>query len=294
MPELPDVRLYQTTLQKKIVGHVLDAVVVRSPFLMRTWEQEPAALVGLRLESVKRLGKRLVWCFEKDLFVVIHLMIAGRFHWKNKTASPTSKNDLAAFQFEHGTMMLTEASSKKRAGLWIVLGRDAVCVLHKPGLDPLNCELEDFRTVLLRRNNTLKRALTDPSRFDGIGNAYSDEILFAAKLSPLQRTENLTAAEVERLWGSCRKTLTWWIELLHAQHANDFPKRVTAFRPEMSVHGKFGKECIECGAPIQRIRYADNECNYCPRCQTEGRILADRSLSRLLKDDWPKTLEELE
>jgi formamidopyrimidine-DNA glycosylase len=294
MPELPDVLLYQTALERKVVGHALQAVIVRSPFLLRTWEHEPAALVGLKVESVERLGKRLVWCFEKNLFVVIHLMIAGRFHWKSRTVMPTGKNDLAAFQFEGGTMMLTEASSKKRAGMWIVLGRDAVNALHNPGLDPLRCELEDFKTSLLCRNNTLKRALTDPSRFDGIGNAYSDEILFTARLSPLQRTENLTAAEVERLWRSCRNTLAWWIELLQAQHATDFPERVTAFRPEMRVHGKFGKECTECGAPIQRIRYADNECNYCPRCQTEGRILADRSLSRLLKDDWPKTLAELE
>jgi formamidopyrimidine-DNA glycosylase len=294
MPELPDVLLYQTALQRKLVGHALQDVIVRSPFLLRTWEHQPAALVGLKIESVERLGKRLVWCFEKNLFVVIHLMIAGRFHWKNKTALPTGKNDLAAFQFESGSMMLTEASSKKRAGMWIIVGRESVSALHKPGLDPLRCELEDFNAALQCRNNTLKRALTDPSRFDGIGNAYSDEILFAARLSPLQRTENLTLDEVERLWRSCRNTMTWWIELLQAQHAADFPERVTAFRPEMKVHGKFGKECSECRAPIQRIRYADNERNYCARCQTEGRILADRSLSRLLKDDWPKTLEELE
>ncbi len=294
MPELPDVLLYQTALQRKIAGHALQSVFVRSPFLLRTWELDPATLVGLRVAAVERLGKRLVWCFEKNLFLVIHLMIAGRFHWKNRGLLPRAKNDLAAFQFEHGTMMLTEASSKKRAGMWVVVGREAVNALHKPGLDPLRCELEEFRTSLLSRNNTLKRALADPARFDGIGNAYSDEILFAAKLSPLQRTENLTAIEVERLWQACGNTLRWWIELLQSQHANDFPERVTAFRPEMKVHGKFGTECSACSAPIQRIRYADSECNYCPRCQTEGRILADRSLSRLLKDDWPKNLDELE
>ncbi len=294
MPELPDILLYQSALQRKISGHVLQDLIVRSPFLLRTWEHAPAKLVDSRLDKVERLGKRLVWCYENNLFVVIHLMIAGRFHWKNKKAMPTGKNDLAAFQFAHGTMMLTEASTKKRAGMWIVSGRDKVESLHKPGLDTLDCELSEFRSVLQGRNNTLKRALADPARFDGIGNAYSDEILFSAKLSPLQRTENLTHQEVQRLWTACRETLLWWIELLHSQHAVDFPERVTAFRPEMKVHGKFGALCVDCNAPIQRIRYADNECNYCPGCQTDGRILADRSMSRLLKDDWPKTLEELE
>ncbi len=294
MPELPDVRLYQIALHREIAGHALQGLIVRSPFLLRTWEHDSTKLVGLRVDSVERLGKRLVWCFENNLFVVIHLMIAGRFHWKNKKAMPTAKNDLAAFQFAHGTMMLTEASSKKRAGMWIVMGRENLNALHKPGLDPLDCELTEFRKVLQIRNNTLKRALADPTRFDGIGNAYSDEILFSAKLSPLQRTDNLTDEETERLWKACRETLQWWIELLQSRHANDFPERVTAFRPEMKVHGKFGASCVVCNAPVQRIRYADNECNYCPRCQTEGRILADRSMSRLLKDDWPKTLDELE
>ena len=294
MPELPDILLYQSALNRKIAGSTLHSAIVRSPFLLRTWEQDPSTLVGLRVNSIERLGKRLVWCMERNLFVVIHLMIAGRFHWKNKAAMPTGKNDLAAFQFEHGTLMLTEASSKKRAGMWIVVGRDEVNQLHTPGLDTLGCDLAAFRQVLLSRNNTLKRALADPSRFDGIGNAYSDEILFAARLSPLQRTENLSDAEIARLWQACRDTLQWWIDLLLAKHANDFPERVTAFRPEMNVHGMYGKQCRTCHAPIQRIRYADNECNYCPGCQTQGRILADRSLSRLLKDDWPKTLDELE
>ena len=294
MPELPDILLYQTALNRRIAGQVLHSVIIRSPFLLRTWEQDPSTLVGLRVNSVERLGKRLVWCLEQNVFVVIHLMIAGRFHWKNRVAMPTGKNDLAAFQFERGTMMFTEASTKKRAGMWIVVGRDEVNRLHTPGLDTLGCDLAVFRQVLLSRNNTLKRALADPNRFDGIGNAYSDEILFAARLSPLQRTENLSELEIERLWQSCRDTLQWWIDFLQAKHANDFPERVTAFRPEMKVHGKYGEPCGTCQAPIQRIRYADNECNYCPGCQTQGRILADRSLSRLLKDDWPKTLDELE
>ena len=294
MPELPDILLYQSSLRHKIAGQVLQGVVIRSPFLLRTWEHEPAVLVGLRIQTIERLGKRLIWCFENDLFVVIHLMIAGRFHWKNKPATPTGKNDLAAFQFSHGTMMLTEASSKKRAGMWVVSGRANVDALHKPGLNPLDGSCVEFASVLRSRNNTLKRALSDPSRFDGIGNAYSDEILFAARLSPLQRTDNLTDEEVHRLWDACRTTLQWWIELLQSQHREGFPERVTAFRPEMKVHGKFGTNCVKCQAPIQRIRYADSECNYCPGCQTGGRLLADRSLSRLLKDDWPKTLEELE
>ncbi len=294
MPELPDIELYRSALQRQIVGQTLHSILIRSPFLLRTYEHDPILLHGMQVKSIERLGKRIVWCFDNDLFLVIHLMIAGRFHWKAKKANPASKNDLAAFQFDSGTMLLTEASSKKRAGMWVISGRDQLRSLHTPGLDVLNCEIEIFSEVLKRTNNTLKRALSDPHRFDGIGNAYSDEILFEARLSPLQRTENLSDEEVVRLWSACRQTMRSWIDRLQMQNANGFPERVTAFRPEMSVHGKFGSPCNTCGAPIQRIRYADNECNYCPGCQTEGRILADRSLSRLLKDDWPKTLEDLE
>jgi formamidopyrimidine-DNA glycosylase len=294
MPELPDVMLYQSCLTRQLVDRTLKASIIRSPFVLRTWEIDIATLTNVQIVGIERLGKRLIWCFEQDMFLVFHLMIAGRFHWKKPSAMPTGKNDLAAFQFEHGTMMFTEASSKKRAGLWVVRGRAGVDALHTPGLDLLSCSLAQFSATIVQKNNTLKRALADPSRFDGVGNAYSDEILFAAKLSPLQRSHHLSELEIERLWIACRETLQWWVQHLQAEHQNDFPERVTAFRPEMAVHGQFGKKCSKCAAPIQRIRYADNECNYCPGCQTEGRILADRSLSRLLNDDWPKTLEELE
>jgi formamidopyrimidine-DNA glycosylase len=221
-------------------------------------------------------------------------MIAGRFHWKTKPVLPKSKNDLAAFRFEHGTMLLTEASPKKRAGLWCLSTLDEVEALGAGGVNALEENDEMVRDALLRSNNTLKRALADPSRFDGIGNAYSDEILHDARLSPLKRTRQLTDDEVKRLIASTRRVLGLWIERLQEQTGQKFPEKVTAFRPEMAVHGKFGEACPLCAAPVQRIRYANNECNYCPGCQTEGRILADRSLSRLLKEDWPKSLDELE
>ena len=294
MPELPDVLLYQTALQRFIVGRELLNLIVRGPFVLRTFEIDVDCLRGLIVEDVSRLGKRLVFEMSEDIFLVVHLMIAGRFHWKKANQLPKGKLDLAAFVFEHGTLMLTEASSQKRAGIWIVRGRKAVDQLHQPGLNPLTANCDDFVRVLQRSNNTLKRALADPQRFDGIGNAYSDEILHAARLSPLQLTNNLNDEQCRTLHAACRETLQRWIDRLQQQNGEKFPEKVTAFRPEMAVHGKFEQPCPVCQAPVQRIRYADNECNYCARCQTGGRLLADRSLSRLLKNDWPKTLEELE
>ncbi len=292
MPELPDILLYQTALRRFVVGRELTKLVVRGPFVLRTFEIDIDALKGLVVNDISRLGKRLVFEMSDDLFVVVHLMIAGRFHWKKAGMLPKGKLDLAAFGFEHGTLMLTEASSQKRAGVWIVRGREAVEQLHRPGLNVLSASFEDFKQVLQRSNNTLKRALADPQRFDGIGNAFSDEILHAARLSPLQLTSNLNDDQCRTLHVACCETLTIWIERLQQQNGQRFPEKVTAFRPEMAVHGKFQEPCPVCQSPVQRIRYADNECNYCARCQTGGRLLADRSLSRLLKDDWPKTLED--
>lgn len=294
MPELPDVLLYQDALRRFLVGKQLLQLIVRGPFVLRTFEIELDALRDRVVVNVSRLGKRLVFELSDELFVVIHLMIAGRFHWKKTGALPKGKLDLAAFCFDDGTLMLTEASSQKRAGIWLVQGQEGLRKLHTPGIDPVTASAKEFTDALRRANNTLKRALCDPHRFDGIGNAYSDEILHAARLSPLQLTMNLDEPQCHALHLACRETLTLWIERLLRQNGNRFPEKVTAFRPEMAVHGKYGQPCPACQSPVQRIRYADNECNYCARCQTNGRLLADRSLSRLLKDDWPKTLEELE
>ncbi len=297
MPELPDVLLYQTAIQKQFVGRELVKLSIKSPFVLRTFEVEPTAYQGKRLTAVSRLGKRLVLHFDANLFAVVHLMIAGRFHWKKAGTQPKSKVDLAALNYENATLMLTEASSKKRAGLWLFDNPRDVQALHQPGLDVLTASLEEFQSVLCRSNNTLKRALTDPQRFDGIGNAYSDEILHAARLSPLTWTTRLTAEDIERLWQASRDTLSKWIARQQEEwltSGKPFPEHVTAFRPDMAVHGKYGEPCPICAAPVQRIRYAENECNYCARCQTGGRLLADRSLSRLLKDDWPKSIDDLE
>ncbi len=261
---------------------------------MKTYRPDLEECVGRTVSGFSHCGKRVVWHFQEHYFLVFHLMIAGRFHWRKPGASPSSKRDLAAFGFEHGTVLLTEASPKKRAGLWVLDSLDDVQSLHAGGIDVLSSDETRLREQLLRGNNTLKRALADPSRFDGIGNAYSDEILHAAKLSPLKRTSQLNGDELNALVQAMRSTLVKWIERLQQEAGDRFPERVTAFRDEMQVHGKFGEPCTVCGAPIQRIRYASNECNYCPGCQTDGRILADRSLSRLLKDDWPKSLDELE
>ena len=277
------------------MGQTLSAVRVRGPSLLRTYRPDVGDFEGRKVKNFRRLGKRVVWCFEGDYYLVFHLMISARFHWKSgKQLLPKSKQDLAAFQFPDGTMMLTEAGSKKRAGLWCQTKWSDVEQLSRGGLNVLEASFEDFCEALTRSNNTMKRALADPSRFDGIGNAYSDEILHSAHISPLKRTHQLNDVEQSRLYEACREVLKTWIQRLQTQAGEGFPEKVTAFRKEMAVHGKFGDPCPVCKSPVQRICYAENECNYCPGCQTEGRILADRSLSRLLKDDWPKSLDELE
>lgn len=294
MPELPDVLLYVNSLTRLLRDQPVRAVSIRSPFVLRTVSPSIDAILNRKIEAFSRRGKRIVWHFEGDLFLVVHLMVAGRLHWRKPNTRPRGKNDLAAFEFEGGTMLLTEASQKKRAGIWCLDSLAQVSALDPGGLDVLSANDDAISQALLRRNNTLKRALADPHRFDGIGNAYSDEILHAARLSPLKRTQQLDDDELARLCAAMRATLRLWIDRLAEQNRDGFPEKVTAFRPEMAVHGKFEKACPVCAAPVQRIRYAENECNYCPRCQVGGRILADRSLSRLLKDDWPRSLDELD
>ncbi len=293
MPELPDVLLYLSALERTLVGKKLRSLVIRSPSLLKTFSPDVGECVDHLIRSVSRCGKRIVWHFSHDQFLVFHLMVAGRFHQRKTGYLPRSKNDLATFGFDDHTLVLTEASKQKRAALWCFDNPDEITNQNRGGIDVFSSSNAQLVAKLIEKNNTLKRALTDPSRFDGIGNAYSDEILFAAGLSPLKHTHRLTAFETERLCEAMRDTLTLWIDRLQEQHKDHFPEKVTAFRPEMFVHGKFNHPCSKCAAPIQRIRYASNECNYCPGCQTDGRIYADRSLSRLLKDDWPKSLDEL-
>lgn len=294
MPELPDVVIYLESLERFVGQREIQRIDLRSPFVVRSIEPDLFEAQGKTVIGFRRLGKRIVWELSDDLFLVVHLMIAGRFHWKKPNTRPTRKVDLAAFQFENGTLMLTEASSKKRAGLWLVRG-EAGLAEHQPGgLEILDCDEATFRTTLTSKNHTLKRALTNPKIFSGIGNAYSDEILHAACLSPIKWTSRLSEDEISRLFQSVQATMQEWIEVLREQVGDGFPKKVTAFHPKMAVHGRFGKPCPRCQAVVQRIVYAENETNYCPACQTEGKILADRSLSRLLKDDWPRSIEELE
>ena len=294
MPELPDVTLYVEHLERRLIGQPLERVRIVGLNLLRTFEPSPDDAIGHPVRDVRRLGKRIVIGFEGGLFFVLHLMIAGRLHWKERGASAAGKLALAAFDFPHGTLTWTEAGTKKRAGLWVVDGEPGVHALDPGGIEPLSASLSAFREALTRENHTVKRALTDPHFFSGIGNAYSDEILHRAKMSPLAMTSRLGAEEVKRLHAAVRTVLVEWTDRLRAEFGDDFPEKVTAFRPEMAVHGKFRQPCPVCGAPVQRIVYASNETNYCARCQTGGRLLADRSLSRLLKADWPKTLEELE
>lgn len=293
MPELPDITIYLEALERRIVGHALLSVRVNSPFLLRTFEPSLSAAEGKRVLQLKRVGKRIAIELDGDLWLVLHLMIAGRLHWKAAGAKLAGKQNLAAFDFDTGTLTLTEAGAKRRAGLWLLQGDAALAALDPGGLEVLSASYEQFATELKRENHTLKRALADPHSFSGIGNAYSDEILHAAQLSPLAQTQKLSLEETRRLFDAVRDVLTDWTDRLREQTGDGFPEKVTAFRPEMAVHGRFGKPCPVCGAPVQRIRYADNETNYCPRCQTGGRILADRSLSRLLKNDWPRSLDEL-
>ena len=294
MPELPDIEVYLDALRSRLLGQPLEGVRLGSPFLVRTVDPPLSSLAGKRVEGLRRLGKRIVIGFEEDLFAVLHLMIAGRLHWKPRGAKIQGKIGLAAFDFPAGTLTLTEAGSKKRASLHLVRGEDALAAHDPGGLEVLTADLDAFREALVSESHTLKRALTDPRLFSGIGNAWSDEILHRAKLSPFKLTRSLAPEETETLFLACRNVLTEWTDRLRAETGDRFPEKVTAFRQGMSVHGRFGKPCPVCGTPVQRLVYADSEANYCPTCQTGGRLLADRALSQLLKKDWPKTLEELE
>jgi len=294
LPELPDIALYLDALRPRAVGQPLAGLRITSPFVLRSAAPPASELVGRVVTDVRRLGKRIVFALDGAYFVVLHLMIAGRLHWKPAGAPIPRRAGLAAFDFPNGTLLLTEAGTKHRASLHLVRGERALAAHDPGGLDVLAATLGQFRRVLAGASHTLKRALTDPRLLDGIGNAYSDEILHAARLSPLRLTSQLTPAEGERLFQAVRDTLVTWMERLRAETGDAFPERVTAFRDGMAVHGRFRKPCPACGSPVQRIRYAENEVNYCATCQTGGRVLADRSLSRLLKQDWPRSLEEWE
>jgi formamidopyrimidine-DNA glycosylase len=294
MPELPDIVSYLHALQPRIGGRRIDRVVVTSPFLVRSVDPPVSALERRVVRGVERIGKRIVIDVDDEIFAVLHLMIAGRLHWRAPGPLPRTRNTLAGFVFEHGSLVLTEAGAKRRASLTVVRGRASLASLDPGGIDVFSATPAAFAAALRRENHTLKRALTDPRILDGIGNAYSDEILHAARLSPMQLTSRLTDEEMARLHESTTATLSIWIERLREEAGDGFPEKVTAFRKEMAVHGRFGKPCPRCGAPVQRISYADRECNYCAECQLGGRLLADRALSKLLGQDWPKTLEELE
>ena len=294
MPELPDVAIYVERLAALTAGRPLEALRVASPFVLRTVSPSPRDVAGAAVAGVERLGKRILLALEGERFIVIHLMIAGRLHWKPRGAKVPGKVGLAAFDFPNGTLIFTEASPKKRASLHLVQGRAGLVEFDRGGLDVLGATKKQFADRLRSERHTVKRSLTDPTLFDGIGNAYSDEILWAAKLSPFRMTSALEDAEIAALHTACKTQLVLWTDRLRAEVGDGFPDKVTAFRPEMAVHGKYNEPCPRCGTKVQRIVYADNEANYCPTCQTDGKLLADRSLSRLLKDDWPKTLEELE
>jgi len=295
LPELPDVVVYLEALSRHVVGHRLERVLLVSPFVLRSVDPPIASLHGETVRGVRRVGKRIVLEFDGGIFLVIHLMIAGRLRWRAPGQKPGvgPRMLLATFEFAHGTLLFTEASSQKRASMQLVRGADALRALDPGGIEPLDATLEQFHEALTRESHTLKRSLTDPHLFSGIGNAYSDEILHAAQLSPMKLSRTLTDAEFLRLYDATRVTLTAWVERLRDDVAGGFPEKVTAFRDEMAVHGRYRKPCPICGAPVQRIVYAANECNYCAKCQTGGKLLADRSLSRLLKDDWPKSIDEL-
>jgi len=293
MPELPDITVYIEALQERILGAKLEATRITHPFLLRTFDPPLSSLNNRRVVDLRRIGKRVAIGFEGDHWLMLHLMIAGRLHWFASGAGKTGRAALAYFVFDTGTLTLTEAGSKRRASLFVFGSSRQLATQDPGGLEILDAPYEAFRNRLLGENHTLKRSLTDPRTFSGIGNAYSDEILHRAKLSPIAQTQKLDEPSVRRLYDAIREVLPEWVQRLREDAGTQFPENVTAFRPEMAVHGRFGKPCPICGAPVQRIRYADNETNYCPRCQTGGRILADRSLSRLLKDDWPRTIDEL-
>lgn len=294
MPELPDIVVYIEALEKRILGKTLEGVRVVSPFLLRTASPPLGSAVGKKVLRLRHLGKRICVGLEDDLWLVLHLMIAGRLHWRARGVKVSRPRGLAAFDFANGSLLWTEAGSQKRASLHVVAGEAGLRALDPGGIEVLESDAAQFAGVLLSANHTLKRALTDPRLFSGIGNAYSDEILFEAKLSPLALTQKLTVPEIKRLFEATRSTLTNWTERLRAEAAGKFPENVTAFREGMAVHGRYKQPCPRCGSKIQRIRYASNETNYCPTCQTGGKLLADRALSRLLGEDWPRTLEELE
>lgn len=294
MPELPDVTVYVERIRALTAGHRIENFRLRSPFLVRTFDPPFDTVRGRKVLGARRLGKRIVLELDGDLFMVIHLMIAGRFQWKEPGSAIGSKLNLLALDFEHGSLFMTEAGTKKRASLYLVHGEEALADHHRGGLEPLGSSLEDFERALRSENHTLKRSLTDPRLFSGIGNAYSDEILHRARLSPMSLTQKLPAEDIARLHAACQEVLVEWTDRLREQAGESIPTKVTAFHEEMAVHGKFGKPCPVCGTKVQRIRYAENEVNYCPECQTGGRLLSDRSLSRLLRDDFPRSLEELE
>lgn len=294
MPELPDITVYIEALSSRILGAELREIRIGNPFVLRSVEPPIEEAGGKRVLGIARLGKRIVLSLETDLHIVLHLMIAGRLHWKAAGAKLGGRLNLAALDFPDGTLTLTEASKNRRASIRLVRGAGAVRDLDPGGIEVLDCSLAAFADAIRRESHTLKRSLTDPRFFSGIGNAYSDEILHRARLSPVRLTRQLTDAEIAALHEAVRSVLTEWTDRLRAAAGGDFPEKVTAFRPEMAVHGRYGKPCPVCGAPVQRIRYAENETNYCARCQTEGRLLADRGLSRLLKGDWPRSLDELE
>jgi formamidopyrimidine-DNA glycosylase len=294
VPELPDITLYVSQLTPRILHQPLLRLTIRSPFVLRSVDPPPSALEGRRIIGLTRMGKRIVFSLEGDLFVVIHLMIAGRFRWYPLGKKAGGKLVLAVFEFPNGLLFLTEAGTKRRASINLVAGKDALQQFERGGLEVLEADLASFRERLTSENHTLKRSLTDPRLFSGIGNAYSDEILHRARLSPLAHTSRLTEDEIATLYQATRATLQDWIDRLSRETGAAFPAKVTAFREGMAVHGRFGKPCPDCGSPVQRIRYADNETNYCARCQTGGRLLADRALSRLLKQDWPRSIDEVE
>jgi formamidopyrimidine-DNA glycosylase len=294
VPELPDILLYLHALRSRLVGHRVEHVRLASPFLLRSIDPPLASIEGRLIVDLHRLGKRVVMEAEGELFLVFHLMIAGRFRWKPRGTRIPGKVGLLAIDFDHGTLLLTEAGTKRQASLYVVQGRAALADHDPGGIQVLDADLAAFARALRSDNHTLKRALTDPHLFSGIGNAYSDEILHAARLSPFKQTQSLTDDEVRRLHESTRATLLQWITRLRVQAGEEFPEKVTAFHEEMAVHGRYGKPCPDCGSPVQRVVYAANEANYCATCQTGGRLLADRALSRLLREDWPRTLEELE
>lgn len=293
MPELPDITVYIEAIEHRVVGHTLDRIRIANPFLVRSVHPPVSAAEGRKVTRVRRIGKRIALGFDDDLWIVIHLMIAGRFRWLPAGGKIPGKVGLAAFDFDNGSLILTEAGSTRRASLYAARGEESLQSIDRGGLEPLECSEDEFAARLVSENHTLKRALTDPTLFSGIGNAYSDEILHRARLSPLKLTSRLSAEEVTRLFDATSETLLDWIDRLRADTGDEFPAKVTAFREGMAVHGRYGEQCPVCSTPVQRIRYASNETNYCPHCQTDDRLLADRAMSRLLKQDWPRSIDEL-